>query len=172
MKKIYAGLLFFIMCISTYGQNDDDFTFTVNGTGSGQTVTITGYKGTASSITIPTRIDNIPVTVIGEDAFANNSIITEVTLPEGIVTIDNSAFYSGGGSNLTKIILPGSLETIGPYAFAGCWKIVSINIPDTIKSIGPYALCIRILGYRGDTVIGNYNDLLERFGYEIFDSPW
>ena len=40
---------------------------------------------------------------IGENAFANNSNLTEISLPNTIKTIWNSAF---SGNNLTKVIIP------------------------------------------------------------------
>jgi len=94
---------------------------------------VTGYTGELDSVTIPTRFGGNSITEIGEGAF-RNSKITSVTIPEGITSINDSAFY--GCKALTSLKLPKSILTIGEYAFYDCILIPEINIPDGIKSIG------------------------------------
>jgi len=45
-------------------------------------VIITQYIGTKKEVRIPPRIQNYPVTSIGERAFYNNKNITRVTIPD------------------------------------------------------------------------------------------
>ena len=62
---------------------------------------------------------------------------TEVTVPEGITTIADSAFYNC--SSLTTITIPESVISIGNYAFYDCSSLTNITIPDNVTSIGNYA---------------------------------
>lgn len=59
-----------------------------------------------------------------------------VVIPNGITGIGNSAFQN---TDVTGIILPGSLETIGDDAFFEARNLTEIVIPDSVYSIGSYA---------------------------------
>ena len=51
--------------------------------------------------------------------------------------LPNNAFY--GCANVTSIILPGTLKTIGTNAFYNCASLTSITIPDGVTTIGSNA---------------------------------
>lgn len=53
------------------------------------------------------------MTVIGDNAFTNNTDITSVTIPEGVTKIGYRAFY--GCTNLTDITIPNSVTEIITY---------------------------------------------------------
>ena len=59
---------------------------------------------------------------------------TAVTIPEGVTSIGNNAFYDL--SSLTSVTIPGSVTSIGSYAFRGCSSLTSITIPNSVTSIG------------------------------------
>jgi hypothetical protein len=86
------------------------YTYTTNN----GTITITGYTGPAGAVTIPGTIDGLPVTGIGDEAFA---------------------FLW----NLTNVTMGNSVSSIGDYAFAVCNDLTTITIPDGITSIGEEA---------------------------------
>ena len=70
------------------------FNYTNNGDG---TVTITGYTGPVTAVTIPNTINGLPVTSIGYDAFYNGAtpgpgILTSVTIPDSVTSIGDFAF--------------------------------------------------------------------------------
>ncbi len=67
------------------------YTYTTN---SGNTITITGYAGSGGAVTVPTTINGLPVTGIGEDAFTDNISLTGVTIPSSVTNIGNQAFSS------------------------------------------------------------------------------
>ncbi len=89
------------------------------------TVTITEFQGsgnvyTASNgvVTIPSSINGLPVTAIGQSAFEGDySTMLSVTTPNSITTIGDSAF--AGCTYLTNILIGNSVINIGNYAFQG-----------------------------------------------------
>ena len=96
-------------------------------------ITITGYKGSDTKITIPVKIGARDVTSIGSRAFFKNSSLEKVVLQEGIQTIESGAFESCTG--LIDIVLPKSLKSIGWEAFKGCAGLEKITIPDKVNYI-------------------------------------
>ncbi len=98
----------------------------------GNEITITKAHNLSEAFTIPSLIEGIPVTKIGNGAF-RYSEITSVTIPEGVTDIGESAFDSC--KNLKKITIPDSVKTIGKGAFSWCGKLRSIKIPKGITRI-------------------------------------
>ncbi len=64
------------------------------------------------------------ITTIAENAFADCSGLTEITIPENITSIQSQAF--GGCSSLKKITLSSSVKLIGNSAFANCTSLETI----------------------------------------------
>lgn len=58
-------------------------------------VTIVGYNGSESEVTIPARIAGNPVNTIAEGAFADCTTVEKVSLPDTIMTIEEGAFAPG-----------------------------------------------------------------------------
>ena len=77
-----------------------------------------------------------PVTNIGQEAFSGSNI-TSIVIPESVQTIGASAFYSC--YELTSISLPENLKNIDFATFAYCKKLPKITIPRNVTSIGPSA---------------------------------
>lgn len=69
--------------------------------------------------------------------YVNDSLLTDLTIPEGVTTIGEGAFK--GWASLQSVRLPESLTSIGEYSFAYCSSLKSINIPDGIVEIPNYA---------------------------------
>lgn len=86
---------------------------------SGHTYT-SGYNNVQLEIPATFVVDGTPyaVTEIADGAFYNCNILSEVTVPEGVKRIGESAFpYS---YNLSRVSLPSTLQSIGDYAFYRC----------------------------------------------------
>lgn len=98
-------------------------------------VTITGYTGTDTEVILPEEIDGLPVTAIGDSAFAG-SAITGIVFPTALESIGASAF--DGCTALVEVTLPDGLLSIGDYAFRGCKAIQNgiLHIPGTVQTIG------------------------------------
>lgn len=97
---------------------------------------VIGYEGTATRVRIADTYNGAPVTEIYDNSFKNKNI-TSVIIPEGVMTIGEDAFYQC--SRLTNIELPNSVTTIGSSAFSSCISLTSIQIPKSVTTIGRYA---------------------------------
>ena len=69
-----------------------------------------------------------------KNLYLNNELVTELVIPDGVTSIDNSAF--SGCTELTSITIPSSVTSIGNSAFSGCTELTSITIPSGVTSIG------------------------------------
>lgn len=95
---------------------------------------------TSGSIVIPGTVtyDRVTytITTIAFRAFAEKKNVTQVTLNEGLTTIEGQAFNKSG---IISITLPESLTTIGSSAFYEATSLNRIVIPDGVTSIGDRA---------------------------------
>ena len=94
--------------------------------------TITAYNGYSSSLVIPTKIDGYTVTKIGDRAFANNTRLVMVVIPDSVTVIGNYAF--NGCTSLSKVNLSKTIETLNYGAFQNCTSLVEIEIPKSLKN--------------------------------------
>lgn len=101
-------------------------------------VTITGYTGTAATVTIPAYIGGVSVTSMGNNGvFLGCTGITSVTIPNGVTNIGETAF--SGCTGLASVAIPNSVTSIGNNAFYGCTGLTNFTIPDSVTEIGHYA---------------------------------
>ena len=63
-----------------------------------------------------------------------NTEITDLVIPNSVTSIGNSAFY--GCSGLTSVEIPNSVTSIGNDTFYGCTSLTSVVIPNSVISIG------------------------------------
>ena len=94
------------------------------------TYTLSEYTGTDTIVTIDTH-QGRPITVIAANAFKDTNV-TQVNLPEGLLTIGASAFEN---TQLTSIVLPTSVQIIGENAFKES-NITEVNLPEGLLTIG------------------------------------
>ncbi len=96
--------------------------------------TITGVKENLSgAVIIPAELDGYPVVGIARFALAEQMDVTAVILPEGLTSIGHSAFAAC--VNLAEIHLPSTLTYIGISAFEECGALAEITIPDGVTNI-------------------------------------
>ena len=89
---------------------------------------ITGYSGTDTDAYIPSAINGVMVTELGNGAFKNRTDITSITISDGITSIGDTAFYNC--SSLVSITIPGSVTRIGYNAFYYCDNLKKVHISD------------------------------------------
>lgn len=89
------------------------------------------------------------VTAIGEFAFAYNSALTSIEIPNTIKSIGGYAFY--GCTALPSIKIPGSVTSIGEYAFYSCKSLKSFEIPISVNKIGicAFSCCDNLESFKG-----------------------
>jgi hypothetical protein len=96
------------------------------------TITITAYTGSGGVVVIPSTTNGLPVTSIGDSAFAYRGV-TSITIP-GSVTSIGSAAFNRCTALTTAMISPG-VTSIGVYAFSECASLTNVTIPDGLSTI-------------------------------------
>ena len=97
-------------------------------------ITITGYTGSNGVVTIPSMINDLPVTRIKNYAFQECTSLNSVTVPNSITTIERGAFYFC--YNLTTVTLPDHLFGIADETFRYCYSLTNLILPETLDYIG------------------------------------
>ncbi len=64
------------------------------------------------------------------------SISGRVIIPQGVIRIDEKAFYYC--SQITSVVIPEGVTFIDDYAFQGCSRMSSITIPSTVREMYRY----------------------------------
>jgi len=118
------------------------------------TCCIRSYDGNDARVTIPERIQGLPVTSIGEFAFAMNLFLKEVKLPDTVESIAPNAFACCNGmgdkqglvvvgkflcetvkKRKMKITLPEGVEEITSMAFADCRSLREVTLSEGVKTL-------------------------------------
>ena len=68
-----------------------------------------------------------------------NTEITDLVIPNSVTSIGNYVFC--GCSGLTSVKIPNSVTSIGNSAFYQCSGLTSVEIPNNVTSIGDIAFC-------------------------------
>lgn len=99
-------------------------------------VVLTGYLGPYLYVRVPSMIDDLPVTKIGELAFYYGAAVETVILPNTVTELAENAFYYCRA--LTKVVLPASVTTIGDKCFSWCESLESVILPEAVTAIPDY----------------------------------
>ena len=91
-------------------------------------LTVKRYVGSETEVTVPDGVDSI-----GDSAFHRCTGLSNIVIPDSVVSIGDSAFY--GCKGLTKLALPQGLKEIGVNAFLGCEGLSYIDIPDGVEKV-------------------------------------
>lgn len=99
-----------------------------------QTGSLIKYDGNCKDVVIPDEVKSISF-----GAFIEHDEIETVKFHEGLLTIDECAFY--GCSRLKELDLPNSLVHIGRLAFGNCVSLDKIKIGDNLSEIMELFVC-------------------------------
>lgn len=82
-------------------------------------------------------------------AFAPQSPLTEITIPDNVTTVESGAFW--GCVGLQKVTIPNGVTTLNAQAFNGCNGLQSVTIPNSMEYIGIdcFAGCHNIKAFYG-----------------------
>lgn len=100
------------------------------------------------------------VTKIGSYFFESGSNVSKITLSKNLTEIGSCAFSN---SKITEITIPGSVQTIGDYAFSSCKYLNSVTIESGVKTIG-FGLFDNCKSLKSLTI----PDTIEEYDYSIF----
>ncbi len=105
-----------------------------------------------SSLTAYCNINPHPLIFAEYHLYLNNVEVTDLVIPNTVTTIGSGTFR--GCRGLTSVTIPNSVTSIGNYAFDGCSGLTSVTIGNSVTSIGSYAFngCS---GLTGELVIPN-----------------
>ena len=100
-------------------------------------VTITGNSGVGGALVIPNSLPvlgvNQPVTIIGPSAFASDTSLTSVTIPNTVTSIETNAF--GYCTGLTNVTIGDSVTNIEDEAFM--WtSLINVTNPISVAVVG------------------------------------
>ncbi|MCQ2070684.1 MAG: leucine-rich repeat protein [archaeon] len=160
MAVLAVVMLMVVVVPASDAETEGDWSYAVE---NGSAI-ITGYFGEGGDVTIPSELNGMPVTKIGDRVFQKSHIVSTVSVPstvsvigdsvferstvtsitfmgEGLTWIGTQAFY--GCTGLTGISFPDTLHDIAPRAFKGCTSLVSVDMPMTIGKIssGTFSKC-------------------------------
>ena len=97
------------------------------------TKTVTYCDETVTEADIPSSIEGVPVKKIAENAFTGCSSLTEVSVPGSVETIGDYAFQNC--SRLKRVTIAKGVSRIGKGAFMDCSSLTEINIPEGVEAI-------------------------------------
>lgn len=98
--------------------------------------TLYKYNGTATVVTTPTTLGGNAVRIISDNCFNGNTLLTSVTVSEGVVEIYQNSFAKC--TQLESISLPSTLSKLGEYAFSNCSSLKAIALPSGMTHINEY----------------------------------
>lgn len=127
LLMVIISLMVFLACTNYDAEND----FQVESVDNGRSVRITEYVGAKSKLRIPPKINKLPITYIGENAFRGKNLIS-VTIPNSVTHIEKNAFRN---NQLTNINIPDSVTHIENGAFA-LNRLINLTIPSSVIYIG------------------------------------
>ena len=98
---------------------------------------VAAAEATLTEVNIPSAVEfegnQYPVIKINDNVFADNTNLTAVTLPDGLVEIGAYAFAEC--QNLASVTLPESLTTLDHSAFSSCKSLRAVKIPSKVTTI-------------------------------------
>jgi hypothetical protein len=131
-RKLILGLVLYITAaVPLFAQQyNPEKDFKIKLVNNEKEVEITGYKSENTYVNIPPRIDNLPVTGIGDKAFTRTGIRI-IIIPDSITSIGDKAFIDN--DRLEKVTIGKGVKSIGARAFNDCRQLIAIDVHKSNK---------------------------------------
>ena len=100
---------------------------------------VSGLSGSDITVEIPSEVNGITVTEIGQDVFKDNKNVGRLIIPDSVTKLGYR--MCSGCTALSEVRLPSGLTVIPDEAFDGCSSLRTVNFPDTLKEIRSDAFC-------------------------------
>jgi len=121
MKKLIFSLILISLSVFLCAEQvtKNKFVFEVDG----NSATLVRYLGAEEKISVPSTVNKIPVTKIGEKAFRNNRLLKTISLGQNVIEIGDEAF--AGCENLSTVYIRNVNENhiFGKNCFSGSEKV-------------------------------------------------
>lgn len=99
---------------------------------------------------------------IADSALAGQKNLVKINLPEGLKAIGSGAFGGGqaaNGTGLTEVVLPESVVSIGDNSFRNSSSLATVSLGSNVESIGSRAFAntaVSSFTYNSDATLGDY----------------
>lgn len=133
MQDLWSGVRKAFFGTLTVSYPEGIATFRVTG----DTCCIVGLEGGFTHYEIPAEVEGYPVTGIER---IKNDTLESLTLPEGVVYIENAERYALWCKNLTSMNFPSTLRRIGTYADCH-FPITALELNEGLEEIGDFTFC-------------------------------
>ncbi len=90
---------------------------------------------TLMNYTVPSTVK-----VIGNNSMRNNTLLRNITFPEGLEKIESGAFYRD--SQLSAVVLPSTVSFIGADVFTGCSRISKYEVAEANENFTAIDNCL------------------------------
>ncbi len=130
-------------------------------TDDGKGAILVSYYGTESDVVFPDTLNELPVVAINTAMCVNNSVIQTLQIPGSVQIIGPNAFAQC--PNLESVEIQEGLKTLDKCCFGGCPKLKEILLPDSLEIIDDFvfANCPRLQ----EIAFGNH---LQSIGRQAF----
>ena len=131
--KLFRGFLLSAVLLALSDKGQAQFTYKTNN----GAITITGYTGSGGNVTIPDTINELPVAVIGHDAFSRNTNVTSVVIPNSVIVVEGNITTGGARPSLgafeacyglTNVAIGNGVANMGSRAFGSCTNLIAITV--------------------------------------------
>lgn len=110
-----------ILSLKKYEEENIDFKYATYE----NRIIIKKYTGNDTVVKIPSKIRGMNIEIIDSQAFAYNTCIENITIPNNVSCINDEVFLKC--SNLKNVTIPESILSIGESVFAGCSSLKTIT---------------------------------------------
>ena len=91
---------------------------------------VSGSSGISEELIIPEKILGISVSQINENAFQGSDVLRDVSIPGTVDTV--GAFAFSNCENLVSVTILEGVRKLSPQAFSACPALQAVFIPDTL----------------------------------------